>query len=135
MLYKLKLLFMKKVIFFTCFLCLTSTVFLHAQSLDNTNWKAFFASPVNDTLTIHIKGDSSFVTNSSGEILVHSNYTIAGDTLTLSDYGNGEYVCPDANGRYTINLKGDNLIFTLIEDTCDGRANSLNGITWIKAPQ
>src|SRR5437868_3001656 len=126
---------MKKVIFFTCFLCLTATGLLHAQSLDNTNWKAFFASPVNDTLTIYIKGDSSFVTNSGGEVMVHSSFKIAGDTLTLSDYGTGEYVCPDATGKYTINLKDDSLIFTLIEDPCDGRANSLNGIMWIKSSQ
>ena len=37
-----------------------------AQSLVNTNWKAYIGDPVNDTLVLHIKADSSFVTDRSG---------------------------------------------------------------------
>jgi hypothetical protein len=124
---------MKKIILFTSFFCLTSTIFhLHAQSLNNTNWKTYFSDPFYDTLTIHIQGDSSFVTKSNGEVLVRSNYTIAGDTLSISDYGTGEYTCPD-KGKYKINLSTDILIFTLIEDPCEGRAQTLDGLKWIKA--
>ena len=124
---------MKKIILFTGLFCLTSTLFqLHAQSINNSNWKAFFGDPFNDTLTIHIHGDSSFVTKSDGEVLVRSNYTIAGDTITISDYGTGEYACPD-KGKYKINLKGDSLILTLIDDPCEGRATSLSGLKWIRA--
>src|SRR5258705_2966919 len=98
---------MKKIILFAGLFCLTSTLFqLHAQSINNSNWKAFFGDPFNDTLIIHIHGDSSFVTKSNGEVLVRSNYTIAGDTITISDYGTGEYTCP-AKGKYKINLNGD----------------------------
>jgi hypothetical protein len=126
---------MKKIILFTG-LFLTATVsHLHAQSINNNNWKAFFGDPFNDTLIIHIHGDSSFVTKSSGEVLVRSKYTIAHDTLTISDYGTGEYTCPDMDGKYKINLNGDNLILTLIEDPCEGRANSISGLKWIKAPK
>jgi hypothetical protein len=125
---------MKKIILFIGLFCLRSTLFqLHAQSINNSNWKAFFGDPFNDTLTIHIHGDSSFVTKSDGEVLVRSNYTIASDTITISDYGTGEYTCPDMKGKYKINLNGDNLILTLIDDPCEGRANSLSGIKWIKA--
>jgi hypothetical protein len=125
---------MKKIILFTGFFCLTSIAFhLHAQSINNSNWKAFFRDPFNDTLIIHIHGDSSFVTNSSGEVLVRSNYTIAGDTLAISDYSTGEYACPDMKGKYKINLKADNLILTLIDDPCEGRAQALDGVKWAKA--
>ena len=125
---------MKKIILFISLFCLTSTLFpLHAQSINNSNWKAFFGDPFNDTLTIHIHGDSSFVTKSDGEVLVRSTYTIAGDTITISDYGAGEYTCTDAKGKYKINLNGDSLILTLIDDPCEGRATSLSGIKWIRA--
>jgi hypothetical protein len=106
---------------------------LYAQSIQNTNWKAFLADPLNDTLTIHIRTDSSFVTNSKGDVLVRSNYTIAGDTLIISDYGTGDYVCPDMKGSYKFVHNGDNLVFTLIDDPCEGRAQTLNGSKWIKA--
>ncbi len=125
---------MKKIILFAGFFCLTSAVFhLHAQSINNKNWKAFFSDPFNDTLTFHIHADSSFVTNSSGEVLVRTNCTINNDTLTLSDYGTGEYVCPDMKGKYKINLNNDNFTLTLIDDPCDGRSHALEGIKWTKA--
>ena len=125
---------MKKIILFAGFFCLASTVsHLHAQSLNNTKWKTFFSDPFYDTLTIHIQGDTSFVTKSRGEVLVRSKYTIAGDTLSISDYGTGEYTCPDMKGIYKMNLSTDILIFTFIEDPCEGRAQALNGTKWIKA--
>ena len=124
---------MKKIILLAalfCFPCMLSH--LYAQSIQNTNWKAFIADPLNDTLTIHIRTDSSFVTNSKGDVLVRSNYTIVSDTLTISDYGTGDYVCPDMKGSYKFVRSGDNLIFTLIDDPCEGRAQTLNGSKWIK---
>jgi len=124
---------MKKIILFVSFFCLMSTVLLNAQSIDNTNWKSFFADPFYDTLIIHVHGDSSFVTNSRGEVLVRSNYTIEGDTFTISDYGTGEYVCPDTKGKYKITVTDDSLFFTLVDDSCEGRANSLDGRKWIRA--
>jgi hypothetical protein len=125
---------MKKIILLAtlfCSSCILSQ--LCAQSIQNTDWKAFVADPLNDTLTIHIRSDSSFVTNSKGEVLVRSSYTIAGDTLTILDYGTGDYVCPDMKGRYKFIRSGDNLAFTLIDDPCEGRAQTLNGSKWTKA--
>ena len=125
---------MKKILFFAALFCLPFTLSqLYAQSIQNTDWKAFIADPLNDTLTIHIRTDSSFVTNRNGEVLVRSSYTIAGDTLTILDYGTGDYVCPDMKGRYKFIRSGDNLAFTLIDDPCEGRAQTLNGSKWTKA--
>ena len=125
---------MKKIILTTGLFFLTSAVFhLQAQSINNKNWKAFFAEPFNDTLTLHIQSDSSFVTLSNGEVLVRSSCKITGDIVTLTDYSTGEYSCPGATGKYKINLSGDSFTLTLIEDSCEGRSQALNGVKWIKA--
>jgi len=125
---------MKKIILITGLFLLAASVFhLQAQSINNKNWKAYLAEPFNDTLTLHIQSDSSFVTLSNGEVLVRSACKITGDIITITDYSTGQYSCPDATGKYKINLNGDSLILTLIEDSCEGRAQTLNGLKWIKA--
>jgi hypothetical protein len=124
---------MKKIILITGLFLLASSVFhLQAQSINNKNWKAFFAEPFNDTLTLHIRSDSSFVTLSNGEVLVQSACKITGDMITITDYSTGQYSCPDVTGKYKINLNGDSLTLALIEDSCEGRAQALNGVKWIK---
>ena len=125
---------MKKIILTTGLFLLTSSVFhLQAQSINNKKWKAYVVEPINDTLTFHIQSDSSFVTTSTGEVLVQTNCKITGDILTLTDYSTGQYSCPDATGKYKINLSGDSFTLTLIEDPCEGRGMTLNGLKWIKA--
>ena len=125
---------MKKIILITGLFLLVSSVFhLQAQSINNKNWKAYLAEPFNDTLTFHVQSDSSFVTLSNGEVLVRTNCKIIGDILTLTDYSTGEYSCPDVTGKYKLNLSGDSFTLTFIEDPCEGRAHSLDGLKWIKA--
>jgi hypothetical protein len=104
-----------------------------AQSLVNTNWKAFIADPVNDTLVLHIKTDTSFVTNATGAVVVRSVCKLSGDTLSLTDY-DGEYACPSMTGRYKMSQADDLLKFVLIDDPCDGRAGALPNTKWRKAP-
>lgn len=104
-----------------------------AQSLVNTNWKAYIGDPVNDTLVLHIKADSSFVTDRSGAAVVRSVCKIKGDTLSLDDF-DGQYACPSMVGKYKVAQTGDQLVFTLIEDPCDGRAGALPATKWMKAP-
>ena len=125
---------MKRIILITGLFFLTSAVFhLQAQSINNKNWKAYIAEPFNDTLTLHIQSDSSFVTLSNGEVLVRSACKITGDIITIADYSTGQYSCPDMTGKYKINLSGDSFTLALIEDPCEGRAQTLNGLKWIKA--
>lgn len=120
-------------------LLLTITVFLmvaglsgaRAQSLVNTSWKTYIGESVNDTLTLHIKTDSSFVTNSTGSTVVRSTCKISGDTVTLIDY-DGEYACPAQAGKYKVTQTGDLLSFVLIDDPCDGRAGALPNSKWRK---
>jgi hypothetical protein len=106
---------------------------LHAQSLKNTNWKTYIGDPVNDTLTLHIRMDSSFVTNKSGNVVVRSVCKVWADTLSFTDY-DGQYACPNGTGKYKISVTADVLELTLIDDPCD-RANSLNGAKWTRLVQ
>jgi len=109
------------------------TSHLCAQSINNRNWKAYFADPINDTLTLHVHSDSSFVTTSRGDVMLRTNCIVNRDTLTLSDYGDSEHSCPDAKGKYKINLSGTTLTLSLIDDPCDGRAHAIDGVKWVEA--
>jgi len=124
---------MKKTILLAGVFCILVASHVCAQSINNRNWKAYFADPINDTLTLHIHSDSSFVTNSKDEVFLRTNCIINRDTLTLSDYGEGEHSCPDAKGKYKISLNGNSFTLSLIDDACDGRAQALNGVKWTEA--
>jgi len=122
---------MKKMILLAgifCFIVTTSHV--SAQSINNRNWQAYFADPINDTLTLHVRSDSSYVTDSKGEVMLRTNCIIKADTLTLSDYGEGEHTCPNAEGKYKISLDGKSFTLSLIDDPCDGRARALDRAKW-----
>src|ERR1051326_2950668 len=95
---------MKKIILFVGLFCFVLGSHLHAQSINNRNWKAYIGDPINDTANFHIHSDSSFITNSKGEIVVHNHCKITGDTLTVEDYGSEEQGCRDIKGKYKINL-------------------------------
>jgi hypothetical protein len=124
---------MRKLIILVSFLIVTMAVSkpLHAQSLANTSWKTYIEQ-LNDTLTIHFKQDSSFVTTGSGNVVVRSHWKLSADTVTLDDY-DGEYACINMVGRYKMEITGDMLHFALIEDACEGRAGSLSNARWKKA--
>jgi hypothetical protein len=114
------------------FLTIAALSQVKAQSLTNTNWKAYVGDPLYDTLTLHIKTDSSFVTGSNGSVAVRSLCKISRDTVSFSDY-DGQYACPNTTGRYTFALSGDLLNFTLIDDPCEGRASAVTTAKWRKA--
>jgi hypothetical protein len=102
-------------------------------SLKNTNWKLFLTE-MNDTITLHIKSDTSYVTTTTGDVVVRSVCKVSGDTLTFTDY-DGQYACLSQTGKYKLSLSDDsnNLTLTLIEDACDGRANAVNKVKWTRA--
>jgi len=122
---------MKKTLFLSIALSVAGTISLHAQSLKGTNWKLYI-DELHDTLTLHIKGDSSLVTDGSGEVVVRSLCKISKDTITLKDI-DGKYVCQDQAGVYTYAFMADTLTMTLVNDPCDNRSNSINGARWIRA--
>jgi hypothetical protein len=109
------------------------TVRSQGQSLVNTNWRTYIGDPVNDSITLHIKPDSSYVTLTNGTVVVRSHCKVSGDTLSLDDY-DGQFMCPSAVGRYKVSRTGDIFTLALIDDPCDGRQQSLIGSKWRKVP-
>ena len=122
---------MKKSIFFLAFLFSSASLRLHAQSIQNTSWKTFFADPISDSITIHFGADASFITGSKGDTLVRSDTRISGDTLTFNDYG-GIYGCLGLTGKYKIHMTQATLNLELIYDPCEGRSQSSAVTTWRK---
>jgi len=122
---------MRKTLFLSIALSLAGAISLHAQSIKGTNWKLYI-DELHDTLTLHIKGDSSFVTDGSGEVVVRSLCKVSKDTITLKDI-DGKYVCPDQAGVYTFAFIADTLTMTLVNDPCDNRSTSINGARWIRS--
>lgn len=104
-----------------------------AQSLKNTSWRMFI-DQLHDSLTIHIRSDSSFVTASDGSVVVRSVCKLSGDTLSLTDY-DGQHACPDMKGSYKVSVTDEFLTMVLIDDPCDGRAGALNNSKWRKVPE
>ncbi len=131
-----KITIMKKALVLVAFLT-GALISAHAQSqlpsLKNTNWK-LFVPDLNDSITLHIKTDSSYVTTTAGDPVVRSVCKVLADTLCFTDY-DGQYACPNQTGKYKISLSDDanSMTLTLIEDPCDGRANAINKLKWIRA--
>jgi hypothetical protein len=119
----------KTVLQFFCILLLGAGS-TRAQSIVNTSWKLFIGGEVNDTLILHIKTDSSYVTNSTGDVVVRSTCKLSADTLFLNDF-EGNYSCP-GQGTYKYLVAGDNLTLDLINDQCQGRADNINGVKWTR---
>jgi len=112
-------------------LLIAGTCTVSAQSLKNTAWKVFIGGEVNDTLTMHIQSDSSFVSGSNGEVLVRSTWKMSKDTITIRDY-DGKYACQGQEGVYKVTVSSNEMTYVLINDACDGRAGAINGIKWTK---
>ena len=119
---------MRKLISLAFFIFIAGAFRGNAQSLHNTAWKAFFTGP-NDTLTLHIGIDSSFVTMSNGDIAARSTIRVSKDTLSLTDF-DGQFMCPNSTGVYQFTVSTDKLVMKLISDPCDGRSTAINGVEW-----
>jgi hypothetical protein len=122
----------KTILFAGLFFLASAFASVNAQSIDNKSWKTYIGDPINDTVTFHIQSDSSFVTNSKGEVKVHNRCKITGDTLTVLDHGTEEMGCSGMKGVYKINLTGNSFTLTLIDDPCDGRSAALTDRKWVQ---
>lgn len=99
-----------------------------APAVKNTVWKAWLEQ-LNDSISLHITNDSSFVTTSNGDTVVRSVCKMSDDTLLLSDY-DGQYACTGVTGKYKVSFDNDVMTTVLIDDACEGRAGSINNLKW-----
>ncbi|HEV8508027.1 MAG TPA: hypothetical protein VGQ53_21640 [Chitinophagaceae bacterium] len=123
---------MKKSILITALICIACFVG-QSQSIDSRNWKAHLPAPINDTVTLHLNSDSSFIANSDGQVVIRMSCMIVGNTLTLVNQDPGEHGCPDQKGTYAINYKGKDFTLSLISDPCEGRSHALAGVIWTES--
>lgn len=123
---------MRKLLF-TGILFLTVAVSstLQAQSISNRSWKSYIDDPINDSIILHIYGDSSTVTNLQGAVFLRIECTIQHDTLKVVDKRDDDRGCPDSVGLYKIQQEENSFTLILIDDTCDGRATALTNRKWL----
>jgi hypothetical protein len=74
------------------------------------------------------------VTDHLGNVVVRSVCKVWSDTLSLADF-DGEYACPNMTGKYKVAQVNGLLVFTLIDDPCDGRAGALPATKWRKVTE
>lgn len=125
---------MRKLIFIflvTVFMIFTGK--LSAQSISNKSWKAYIENPINDSVLLHIYGDSSSVTTLQGTVMLRLRCKVQHDTLRIEDQADDARGCPDAEGLYKIKPEENGFSLTLIDDTCEGRVAALTNRIWTEA--
>ncbi|HEY4967798.1 MAG TPA: hypothetical protein VII28_15440 [Puia sp.] len=120
---------MKKIICLAACLIFIGFAQTQAQSLQKTQWKSFFAAPINDTGIFSFAEDTSNISTGKGAEIVRSVFHVSHDTVTIKDVS-GEIACGDEVGVYTFTITKTTLKLMLVTDPCDGRANSLSGRVW-----
>lgn len=102
-----------------------------SSSIQNTAWK-MYVDELHDTITLHLKNDSSYATQGSeSNVVVRSVCKISKDTLKIKDY-EGQYACPGEEGVYTYKIEGNVLTMYVVGDACEGRRGTIAGVKWIK---
>jgi len=125
---------MQKLILVAALFCFTSTMCkIRAQSVNNKSWKTYIDAPINDTAIFNIHSDSSFISNTAGQVMVRHRCQVTGDTLTIEDFTTDQQGCPGIKGTYKITCSGESFTLTLISDPCDGRSHALSNRKWIEA--
>jgi hypothetical protein len=122
---------MKKLSLLAIFVLVAGAFRADAQSLQNTAWKTY-VSGLNDTLTLHIGTDSSFVSTGSGDVVIRSVVQVSADTVSMRDV-DGQYACTNGTGIYKYSIKEDKLVMKMVTDPCDNRSGAIDGITWDRA--
>ncbi len=76
------------------------------------------------------EGGTYRVKHSSGAG-VTGTYKISGDKIEFTDQ-DGELMCQESSGKYAWKLDHDSLVFSVVDDTCDGRKEALTSKPLVK---
>lgn len=112
---------MKMLVKVVALICCFSASSLMAQSVVG-DWKHLFSSPDGDfplTLSFGEDGTYSVDMGQDGSTELKGSYTVKGDQITMQDT-EGEMMC-DQKGIYSFKVEGKSMVFTRIEDACEGR--------------
>lgn len=110
--------------FFICAAVLAVMSFSKADTLIGT-WQS--RPNVNgDVRAVEFKPDNTYDAYFNGRLTVQGNYSVNGDTITITDE-----LCNEARGIYKLNFFSgrDSVRFILIEDECIARAMAVTSVT------
>jgi ABC-type oligopeptide transport system substrate-binding subunit len=109
---------------------ITSAVVLIAAASAFTAAAAIDGGYESDGVSVTFKDDGVLTTAISAmNLSFDSTYAVEDDTLTITSPADDQF-CPGAVGTYTVEESDTGVTFTLIEDSCQQRADSLTGGTW-----
>ncbi|MFN8289685.1 MAG: hypothetical protein U0U70_05490 [Chitinophagaceae bacterium] len=103
-----------------------------AQSVTNKSWKTYIENPVNDSVILHMYGDSSTVTSLQGDVFLRVRCHVQHDTLRIEDQADDARGCPASVGLYKIKTEENSFSLTLIDDSCEGRVAALTNRKWME---
>ena len=113
----------------TLIMLFTSMV-LSAQPLAGTSWSAYWGAPFNDSICIEYTADTIYIAGSAGNELLTDVYVESNDTIWESSVS-GPFACPVSDtGIFTYVITGNTITWTLVSDSCTGRALTIDGSSW-----
>ena len=122
---------MKKILL----LCFFSLAFISlgvAQTLQYTKWEKY-DTYFSDTLIMKFR-NGTYTANIRTCTVVSGIYTEKDNIITFQDFS-GSNACPSIQiGTYRLARFNGDLHFTLVNDLCPRRENSLNGSNWKRVP-
>ena len=119
---------MKKTLLLSVIFLCAITSHSYSQPIRNTQWKAFIPA-LSDTIKLTFLNDSCQVKNGVGDVLVRSVFSISGDKITVKDY-EGQIACLSVEGQYSYHQKDSTVVFSVLQDLCNGRVAAFDGVIW-----
>ncbi|HEY5391821.1 MAG TPA: hypothetical protein VIJ57_06885 [Hanamia sp.] len=112
-------------ILFAGFLLFTAFAFIPPKHHIVGHWVEH--KPDGSKVYIDFKGDGTFASRYKGKVDMYGNYTFADPVFSITDKENGG--CGNGYwGKYNVTFIGkDSVSFAVIEDSCTGRREDVNG--------
>ncbi|HJZ67080.1 MAG TPA: hypothetical protein VKF81_02960 [Blastocatellia bacterium] len=98
-----------------------------AQELKKATYSA---SAGGDKWSIKYDDAGKVTVSRNGEVLVESTYKVVKDELEVRDEKGALACAPEQTGKYKWKMEGKRLVFTKVEDQCEGRATALTTQIW-----
>jgi len=83
-------------------------------------------------ITMEFQPDGNVVVHvAAANLDISATYAMDGDTLTITSPAEDTGGCPGAVGVYTVAETDHDVTFTLVEDSCQARADAFSGSPWM----
>lgn len=89
--------------------------------------------PEGTAIAFSFDTSGTLTTYVNGQQFSSISYKVTGDEVSFREITSpADYSCGDSQGRYKWKLEGNQLVFTLVSDTCDLRSRYLTGLAWTR---